>query len=196
MLSINRPSKKMMIVLSILVIASLALSGCVALRIFRMPSSITKGTSSSQWFGRVVPQEGSAEGLAFQYIVWLHIPEDWSVPWGTQWSFTGDFNSVSMSKDFASLTWISGDSCAAGGAASSGYKWQAFVGPVEQMPAEGDRVNNQVNLRGGITVPSGETSATYSDVRVIFGTRWDADDDTLPDTYSCTAGGTTVIDVP
>lgn len=193
MSQMKRSSKRAMLFMSVLLVVGVVLSGCVTLKIFRAPNDIARGTSSSQWFGRVTPVEGSpADGTHFQFMVWLHVPDDWQLPWATQWSFTGNFANVPMSQDFGALTYISND-CSAGGSPDSGYKWRAFAGPIEVMPAA--RLTNQVNLRGGITVPSNETVSTYQDVRVIFGMKWDSDADNVPDTYTCSAGGTTVINV-
>ncbi|MGA9533068.1 MAG: hypothetical protein WBR18_10160, partial [Anaerolineales bacterium] len=126
----NRSSKRVLLFMSVLLIVGVLMAGCVTLKVFRIPNDIARGTSSSQWFGRVTPSSGSpSDGVKFQYVVWLHVPDDWALPWATQWSFSGDFSNVPMNQVFGdALTYVS-NSCTAGGAPDSGYKWRAFIGP-------------------------------------------------------------------
>ena len=170
------------------------------LNLFRSPASITKGSAASgpnQWFARVALGDHTGDpGLAFHYVVWLHVPEDWTLPWATQYSFTGDFANGTLSPDWTAQPWVQDTAnCALGGAADAGFKWRAFRGPLEALPPLVDRLNNQVNLRGGLGVPGGETSDLYGGVRVVLGTYYDFDTDGTPERYQCDNIGVTSITV-
>ena len=170
------------------------------LNLFRSPASITKGSAASgpnQWFARVALGDHTGDpGLAFHYVVWLHVPEDWTLPWATQYSFTGDFANGTLSPDWTAQPWVQDTTnCALGGAADAGFKWRAFRGPLEALPPLVDRLNNQVNLRGGLGVPGGETSDLYGGVRVVLGTYYDFDTDGTPERYQCDNVGVTSITV-
>ncbi|MCK5642758.1 MAG: hypothetical protein KAJ19_18255, partial [Gammaproteobacteria bacterium] len=125
------------------------------------------------------------------------VPEDWTLPWATQYSFTGDFASTTLTQDWSAQSWVQDtNNCAFGGAAEAGFKWRAFRGPQETLPPLVDRLDNQVNLRGGLGVPGGETSDLYGGVRVVFGTYYDFDPDGTPDRYVCDHVAVTTISVP
>lgn len=195
-------SRKVFVLVAVLGL-SLLLSSCfTTLNIGRFPPSITKGTAPSgpnQWYARTALTNEASQGVLFRYVVWLHVPEDWTLPWARQFSFTGDFQNTTLSQNAAAQTFIetSGNCGDVGGAAASGYKWRAWQGPVETMPANGSsRFTNYTNLRGGLGVPSGETSDTYGDVRMVIGVMYDVDADDVLDTYNCNAGMNTMIVVP
>ncbi|MGA9531979.1 MAG: LamG domain-containing protein [Anaerolineales bacterium] len=157
---------------------------------------IEQGASDRQWFTRVALSQGDAEGTAFQFAVWLHIPEDWQLEWGRQYSFTGDFSYATLTRDFSTLSWVSNtNNCFAGGPASSGYKWRAWLGPEEQLPPDSARLDNNVNLRGNLKVPAGATLGTYGEFRAIVGIYLDTDSDGTPDTLSCNSGMSSPIEV-
>jgi len=171
------------------------------LTLHRSPASIPKGSPASgpnQWFGRVVLGDHTGDpGLAFHYVVWLHVPEDWTLPWATQYSFTGDFVNTTLTQDWSAQSWVQDTTnCAFGGTADAGFKWRAFRGPQEALPPLVDRLDNQVNLRGGLGVPGGETSDLYGGVRVVSGTYYDFDPDGTPDRYVCDHVAVTSISIP
>jgi len=152
----------------------------------------------NQWFSRVALSDHAGDpGTAFHYVVWLHVPEDWTLPWATQYSFTGDFSNAPLSADWTAQAWVQDtNNCALGGAAAPGFKWRAFRGPQETLTALVDRLDNQVNLRGGLGVPSGETSDIYGGVRVVVGTYYDSDASGTADQYSCDHAAVTSISIP
>jgi len=196
----QRSTKKRMAILGTMIVLTLLLSGCyTTMTHARFPASIVRGSLPSgpnQWFVRTALTNEASEGVYFRYVVFLHVPEDWTLPWATQYSFTGDFQSTNLSQSSTAQTWItSGGECdPVGGAASSGWKWRAFVGPVEQMPVAGSsRFTNRVNLRGGLGIPSGESASAYSLVRVVTGVMWDSDANNVPDLYQCQGGANTTI---
>jgi hypothetical protein len=168
--------------------------------LLRFPSVIQAGAAPSgpnQWYARVVPGEQGDEGDSFHFVAWLHVPTNWTLPWATQYSFTGDFGNTTLSADWTAQSWVQNlSNCAYGGPADSGYKWRAFRGPEEALPALANRLNNQVNLRGGLGVPVSETSDLYGGVRVVIGTYYDSDGNSTPDSYHCDHVGVTNITVP
>jgi len=169
--------------------------------LFRSPASITKGSVASgpnQFFTRVVLGDQTGDpGLAFHYVVWLHVPDDWTLPWAKQYSFTGDFTNTPLTADWTAQGWIQNVSgCIYGGPAEIGYKWRAFRGPEEALPALVDRLDNQVYLRGGLGVPGGETSDIYGGMRVVVGTYYDRDNDGTSESYVCDHVAVTNISVP
>lgn len=168
--------------------------------LFRSPAKITKGSPASgpnQWFAQVVPGKEGDAGDHFNFVVWLHIPVDWTVPWANEYSFTGDFSNATLSPDWTAQSWVGNiNNCAYGGPAEAGFKWRAFRGPQQTLPALANRLNNRVNLRGGLGVPSGETSDIYGGVRVIVGSYYDFDIDGTPDRYVCDHVAATNISVP
>ena len=171
------------------------------LTLHRSPASITKGSAASgpnQWFARLALSDHTGDpGLAFHYVVWLHVPEDWALPWATQYSFTGDFANTTLSPDWSAQSWVQdGNNCELGGTADAGFKWRAFRGPEEVLPALIDRLDNSVNLRGGLGVPGVETSDIYGGVRVVVGTYYDRDNDGMPYYYTCDHVAVTTISVP
>jgi len=171
------------------------------LTLHRSPASIIKGSAASgpnQWFARLALSDQTGDpGLAFHYVVWLHVPEDWTLPWATQYSFTGDFTNTPLIADWTARGWIQNVSdCIYGGPAEPGYKWRAFRGPEEALPALVDRLDNSVNLRGGLGVPGGETSDIYGGVRLVVGTYYDRDNDGMPYYYKCDHVAVTTISVP
>jgi len=167
--------------------------------LYRFPANIARGSDASgpnQWFAKVVPARNTAEGEEFHFVIWLHIPEDWQLPWARQYSFTGDFSSVILTQDWNAFSWVQNKvNCPYGGPAEAGFKWRALRGPLETMPPLVDRFSNIVNLRGGLGVPSGETPDLYGGVRVIVGTYYDSNADGTPDRYACDNVGVTNITV-
>jgi len=164
----------------------------------RMPASIVRGSVPSgpnQWFSRISFDDLHGEpGDPFHLVVWLHVPQDWTLPWATQYSFTGDFYSGPISADAPAYAWVQTPNCALGGEAEPGYKWRAFRGPLETMPTTGDRLDNSVNLRGGLGIPSGVLPDIYQ-VRVVVGTYYDHDADVTPDSYHCDLISVTAITI-
>jgi len=161
--------------------------------LFRSPAKITKGSPASgpnQWFAQVVPGKEGDAGDHFNFVVWLHIPVDWSVPWANQYSFTGNFSNATLTADWTAQSWVGNiNNCVYGGPAAAGFKWRAFRGPQQTLPALASRLNNRVNLRGGLGVPGSETSDVYGGVRVIVGSYYDSE-------YTCDHVGVTSISVP
>ena len=82
-----------------------------------------------------------------------------------------------------------------GGPASTGYKWRAFIGPEESLPAAGARLDNYVNLRGGLRVPSDETPDMYYEFLMVVGVYYDSGTDGVPESYACSGGAVPVITV-
>ncbi|MGA9531840.1 MAG: choice-of-anchor Q domain-containing protein [Anaerolineales bacterium] len=174
--------------------------GLLSLRIFRSPNLIVKGSGAAgpnQWFTRVAfTKDPGDPALPFQFVVWLHVPQDWTLPWATQYSFTGDFNTTSLAQDFSAFIWIQDPAhCSLGGPPDSGYKWRAFRGPLESLPPLVDRLNNRINLRGGLGVPGSETPGQYDNVRVVIGNYYDFDQNGTPDRYSCDQAVATNIEI-
>ena len=168
--------------------------------LYRFPNLIQAGSAASgpnQWYGKVVPGTTGNEGDPLHFVVWLHVPADWQLPWARQYSFTGDFSSTVMSPDPAAQAWMeAGGNCAlVGGPASAGYKWRALRGPEERMPAAAARLNNLVNLRGGLRVPGDETPGMYAEVVMVVGMYFDSGVDGTPDSYTCSGGAVPAITV-
>ena len=198
----KRSNLKRMAVLGSVLILALLLSGCIAVMTHaRFPASITKGSAASgpnQWFARVALADEVAAGQQFHWVVWLKVPTDWTLPWASQFSFTGHFQNTTLSQNAAAQTWIeSASNCQpVGGPAGTGYKWRAFMGPFETMPASGSaRFNDRVNLRGGLGVPGSETSDVYQ-VAMVVGVYYDSDSSGSADLFNCNGGANTLIDVP
>ncbi|MGA9534109.1 MAG: hypothetical protein WBR18_15430 [Anaerolineales bacterium] len=180
---------------------SVAAEPSVEMHIYRVPTEVHKATTNTQWFTRVGLTEGGTEGQAFQYIVWVHVPSDWQLQWATTFSFTGDFTSTNMTRQFdGALDFIENSAdCTSGGPANFGYKWQAWASPVESLPAKTStipqRYQNEVNLRGGLWVPSASDTGTLNDFRVVVGTFYDSVSDSTPDTYKCSAASFNTMSV-
>ena len=168
--------------------------------LYRFPNLIPAGSAASgpnQWYAKVVPGTEGDDGDPFHFVVWLHLPEDWQLPWARQYSFTGDFDSPVLSQDTAAQAWITtGGNCPmVGGPASTGYKWRAFIGPEENLPTAGARLDNYVNLRGGLRVPLDETPDMYYEFLMVVGVYYDSGIDGVPDSYACSGGAVPVITV-
>ena len=159
----------------------------VELLIYRTPSTIITATNNIQWFTRVALTEGDDAGTNFRYVVWLHVPTEWQLQWARTYSYSGDFASDVMTKWYAGSTNFIENSanCNSGGAANFGYKWQVWASGLETLPALGSRHGNEINLRGGLWVPSGSPVGTLNDFRVVVGTFYDDSGDTTLDTYKC-----------
>ena len=197
----QRSTMKLVALLGTMIILTLILSGCyTTMTHARFPASIVRGSAPSgpnQWFVRTALTDEASEGVYFRYVAWLHVPEDWTLPWATQYSFTGDFANTTLSPDWSAQSWVQdGNNCELGGTADAGFKWRAFRGPEEVLPALIDRLDNSVNLRGGLGVPGVETSDIYGGVRVVVGTYYDRDNDGMPYYYTCDHVAVTTISVP
>jgi hypothetical protein len=77
---------------------------------------------------------------------------------------------------FKTSNWPNGEF---GGAASPGNKRQAWRGSEEQFPRAGIRLDNNLNLRGGLRMPPGGTMQAFREVRVVVGLVFDLDGDTI-----------------
>lgn len=183
--------------LSGILVLSTLISGCATINIYRSPAIITAGEPPSgpnQWYLRVGLSEDGSVDDQFHFVVWLHVPVDWQLPWARQYSFSGDFQNTTLEKDSAAQAWMeAGGNCGGyGGPAASGYKWRAWRGSQESLPA-GRHTANYVNLRGGLGVPAGAAAGTMYDVKVVAGSYYDSDADDIPDTYMCSSGAQNLL---
>ena len=191
--------KKFYGLLFLLILLGLLLGGCTNLHIFRVPTSIVRGSSASgpnQWFTRVTLTDDAVDGTEFQFVAWLHVPTDWTLPWSRQYSFSGDFANTNLAQSPTAQVWIEtpGNCHDYGGPAESGYKWRAFIGPVENLPVNRFDLN-RVNLRGGLGIPLAEDLGAYDKVKVVVGTYYDSNLTGGPETFQCGGGSSSIIHI-
>jgi hypothetical protein len=86
--------------------------------------------------------------------------------------------------------------CAYGGSPAVGYKLRAFRGPQGALPPASVRLDNPVNLRGGLWRPATQAPESVETIRLISGMMFDTDSDGVPDRYSCFPIGAGAISLP
>ncbi|MGA9533692.1 MAG: LamG-like jellyroll fold domain-containing protein [Anaerolineales bacterium] len=138
----------------------------------------------SQWLVRMKPTANGPTGFPFYFVVWLQVPNTWELPWARQGGFNSAFSSDVLTKSQAALAWMIHDSsCNVGGAAPEGYKWRAWIGPLQRLPQPSVRNDALVNLRGGIRYPA--SAGSQGQMLVVSGFGRDTDAIAGPDEFHC-----------
>lgn len=155
--------------------------------ISRLPSLVDPGSSDNMWFSTLFPDIQLDPGTPLRFIAYLHVPEDWQLPWATQYSFDGSFAQSTLSRSFDPLSWITnpGNCSEVSGQAAPGYKWRAFVGPNETMPLSIGGSMAIVSLKGGLEIPSLPDESQYPDIRIVTATEIDSNLDGDFETIEC-----------
>lgn len=163
------------------------------LSVYYVPSLFSPGQGRVYLMRTELTLEG-LPGQAFRFLLWFHIPEDWSVGWARQVSTS--YGSAPMTPSNESALWVADPGmCSYGGSPETGYKWEGWEGPIETLPDQAARLGDAVVIRGGLRVSDTEDPGEYTHVRAVVGLMIDLDGNGTPDSYSCSGAGSSVVSV-